>query len=161
LTVLPGRVSVVDLYRYNTPLSFAVGLDGTVSNDPSLEGIFTGIGTRTLTIHGVSVTVDARALSLADMVVDSQIITKTQQPYTLTVLPGGNTIADPTGSGEHVSFTIKTDGTVDYDTALEGILTGRGTNTLTVHGVAVTIDAHALSYRALYVDNVAYTSLSQ
>ena len=48
------------------------------------------------------------------------------------------------GYGVNV-FTVTAAGTIGYASALQGAFTGAGTNTLVVHGEAVTIDATALS----------------
>jgi hypothetical protein len=58
--------------------------------------------------------------------------------------PGTHVLADAAGTGA-VVFTVNPDGTVSYDPALQGILTGQGTSQLGIRGAAVTIDATALS----------------
>jgi hypothetical protein len=101
-------------------------------------------GTNTLTVHGVAVTIDATALSLPHVVVNHAIEPATNAAFTFTGLPGGAFVNDPI-TGAVIVFTLNADQTVSYDASLEGIFTGNGTNTLTVHGVSVTIDATALS----------------
>src|SRR5439155_1621814 len=56
-----------------------------------------------------------------------------------------------TYGGDSVSFDVAADGTIDYDPALDGVLSGRGSSTLFIHGVSVTVDATALvgTYTAL------------
>ncbi len=48
-------------------------------------------------------------------------------------------------SAAHVFFSVTSLGTVDYDASHDGFLTGRGTDTLVVHGYPVTFDIHALT----------------
>ena len=50
-----------------------------------------------------------------------------------TGLPGPASLSDAAGAS--LAFSLAADGTVAYDPALEGVLTGRGTSTLTVVGV--------------------------
>ena len=70
------------------------------------------------------------------------------------LLPGSHFFS--TYGGAVVYFTVADDGTIDYDASLDGVLTGRGTNTLTVQGAAVQIDASALPGSYLALDYVAY-----
>src|SRR5262249_25374920 len=55
-------------------------------------------------------------------------------------------------------FKINTDGTVSYDAALEGILTGQGTTSLVARGLSVAIDPRALNATALSVDYTPYAA---
>jgi len=150
-SALPGTYSIVDTDAVGAPLHFTVSAAGTVSYDPSLEGILTGAGTSTLTVHGVTVTIDATHLSLQALDVDNANVPLTSQPFTFAALPGQVVLADP-GEGALVRFTIGQDGTVSYDPSLQGILSGSGTNTLVINGVTVTIDATRLSLQTIIVD---------
>jgi hypothetical protein len=51
------------------------------------------------------------------------------------------------GSGYYADFTfsVSTTGTVDYSTSFNNFLSGRGTNTLKINGLVVTLDARYLS----------------
>ena len=53
-------------------------------------------------------------------------------------------------------FTVHADGTIDYDPALEGVFTGRGTRALGIRGVTVQVDARALSGSFLAFDYVSH-----
>ncbi len=161
LTVLPGADAFRDADGYNDPVAFSVGRDGTVQYDPALEGLVTGAGTSTLTIHGVTITVDATALSLKEVAFDGDDYVPTDKPIRLTVLPGADGILDPSGTNAGLAFRVGADGTVAYAPALEGVLTGAGTGALTVHGVTVTIDARALSAPSVDVDNAISPATSQ
>jgi hypothetical protein len=157
-TGLPGSAFLLDPSGRGATVSFSLNPDRTVSYDQQhLEGILTGAGTSSLTVHGVSITIDATALSYQSLDVDSAIFPRTAQPFTFTGLPGAAFLLDPSGSGATVNFSLGQDRMVSYDQPhLEGILTGFATSTLTVHGVTITIDATALapSVPKLDVDGV-------
>src|SRR5262249_48531798 len=65
-----------------------------------------------------------------------------QTPQTVNLLPGQHYLW--TSGGATVYFTVKDDGTIDYDAMLDVFLSGRGTNRLVVRGSAVQTDARAL-----------------
>src|SRR5262249_8294240 len=77
-------------------------------------------------------------------------------------LPGTYALA-PTGSGIPVPFIVKADGTVDYPAASEAMLSGRGTSTLVVNVILLTIDARALSqqFGTFLLDNFGGFPTSQ
>src|SRR5262249_37664896 len=84
------------------------------------------------------------------------VIDGTQQaadaPIQMVLTPGSHTIqAD---GGDNLSFRVAADGTVWYDAALEGALTGLGTHDLTVQGREVSIDFSGLNTRSFWVDGV-------
>ena len=158
-TTLPGTYSIVDDEAVGASVQFTVSAGGTVSYDPSLEGILTGSGTSTLTVHGITVTIDATHLSLQTLDVDDSEVSLTSQPFTFSALPGQIFLGDPQ-EATVMQLTINPDGTVTYDPSLQGIFTGSGTNTLTVNGVTVTIDATQLSIPSVIVDNAVRTGTS-
>jgi hypothetical protein len=99
------------------------------------------------------VTLDIRALGLSSVVVDG-VAVNLAGPTTLRFMPGQHYIGL---QGVYTYFTVNADGKVDYDPALEGALTGRGTTSLTLAGRAVRLDLTALGQLALTtnVDGVA------
>jgi hypothetical protein len=143
-TGLPGQYIFTDPSGGTPAVTFTINPNGTVSYDPTLEGILTGAGTSTLKVHGVTVTLDATALTLPAGALDNAVLVRNTAPLVFTGLPGSYQFTDPSGGSPAVSFTINLNGTVGYDPTLEGILTGAGTSTLKVHGVTVTIDARAV-----------------
>jgi len=157
-TGLPGPHFLEDNGGSGASLAFTIAADGTVGYDPGLEGVLTGHGTSTLTVNGVTITIDARQLSLAYVNVDDNLFARNNAPITFTGLPGPASLIDSAGAGASVSFILKADGTVDYDPSLNRILSGRGTSTLAVNGVTVTIDATQLSLDQLTVDNAFTTA---
>ena len=48
-----------------------------------------------------------------------------------------------------VTFTVESDGVIDFDASLDGFVSGRGTSTLVLNGFPVTVDGTSLSYRFL------------
>jgi hypothetical protein len=153
LTVLPGQQVMQELGQGGTSVGFAVGADGTVSYDPSLQGILSGQGTNTLLVNGVTITVNAQALSDSYVQIDAYIQDATAAPFTVTFLPGTQEINEIYQSGTAVSFTVANDGTVSYDPSLAGILSGQGTSNLMVNGVTITVNAQALSDTSLQFDS--------
>jgi predicted outer membrane repeat protein len=154
-TGLPGGAFLDDYAGGGAMARFGVGADGTVSYDPALAGVLSGSGTSALTVHGVTITIDARALSIPVLDVDNALFAKTDQPISFTGLPGGAFLDDYAGGGAMARFGVGADGTVSYDPALAGVLSGQGTSTLVVRGATVTIDATALAMLSLLVDGVA------
>ena len=129
--------------------------DGTVGSDiPALEGVLSGKGTGRLVVKGGTVAVDATALFVPGVLVDYTSQQPTATPFTLSYLPGGHNLQGPGGEGV-VLFTVSDDGTVGYDPALEGVLSGKGTGRLVVKGGTVAVDATALFVPGVLVD---YTS---
>jgi hypothetical protein len=107
--------------------------DGTVSYDTArLEGVLTGLGTSTLTVHGAPITIYDIDLSVPELVLDNTVVVTNTAPLAFAGLPGTYQLVDPT-SAAAMSFMLSPGGTVDYDHSFDNILSGRGTSTLTVH----------------------------
>lgn len=68
---------------------------------------------------------------------------------TLQLEPGTYQYQVRSGAVSHLRFTVTEEGTVDYDAALDAVVSGRGTDTLTVTGVETTIDARYLTERGV------------
>jgi phenolic acid decarboxylase len=166
LTVAAGTYAVYTSGGYvfapgGSARSVAVKNDGTIDYDASLNGIYGGRGTTTLTVNGLAVTVDATPLSEQQMqlVGVTSFDSKTVQHVTVTpgsydiYTAGGGYVFGPNGNVRTV--VVKNDGTVDYDVSLNGVYGGRGTTTLTVNGLALTVDATALSEQHVQLVGVA------
>jgi hypothetical protein len=147
LELAAGPHTLADAGNPAASVQFTVAAGGAISYDPSLEGALSGAGTSTLTVNGVTVTIDTTRLSTTRLALDTYVVVRNTAPFAFTGLPGLLTLSDNTGSGATIQFTLKPDGTVSYDASLEGALTGAGTSTLTVHGETIQIDATALSRR--------------
>ena len=110
--MIPGQQFVDDLGD-DDGLYFKVSNSGTVSYDPSLEGVVTGAGTSTLTVQGVAVTIDASALTKTQMETGDGIFASTA-PFTLQMIPGRQFLSDLT-TGNGVNFTVSANGAESYD----------------------------------------------
>jgi hypothetical protein len=151
--LLPGRH-----YLYVTGYDenwFTVNPDGTVAYDAALQGVFTGVGTRSLAVNGSAVTLNASALGAASLYVDG-VLHNAAAPFTVTLLPGRHYLY-VTGYDESW-FTVNQDGTVAYDAALEGVFSGAGTMSLAINGSTIALDASALGGTGLYLDGVRYNA---
>ncbi|GIJ43628.1 hypothetical protein Val02_05140 [Virgisporangium aliadipatigenens] len=122
---------------------FTVTAAGTVDYDAGVS-YFSGRGTPRLTVTGLAITVDARSMSGPTFgVFNVRSNMATGAPQVLRVLPATYALGfHSTWTKE--SFTVTEAGTVDYPAGAT-YLGGRGGTTLTVHGVAVTVDATKLT----------------
>src|SRR5262249_6519940 len=127
-----------------------------VTVDPSV-GYAMGQGS-TLRVTGVAVTVDATALSYTTVSVLGTATTSPAQPRVLRLLPGGHKFGALYAPG-WVDFAVGPTGEVTVDPSV-GYAMGQG-STLRVTGVAVTVDATALSYTTVSVLGTATTSPAQ
>jgi hypothetical protein len=149
--LLPGRHAF-----YNSGGSaqyFAVADDGTISYDPALEGVMSGQGTTNLVIQGRAVTIDASALTGTNLWVDGNSFA-VATPFTTRLLPGRHAFYNSGGSAQY--FAVADDGSISYDPALEGVMSGQGTTNLVIQGRAVTIDASVLTGTTLWVDGNSF-----
>ncbi len=148
--LLPGA-HILQAHDGQSSVAFTVNADGTVSYDPSLQGILTGQGTGFLTVQGVAVAIDAQAITASSLILDYYTDEANATPFLVGLLPGAHILQALDGQSS-VAFTVNPDGTVSYDPSLQGILTGQGTGQLSVHGAAVTIDAQAIAGSSLILD---------
>ncbi len=142
--------------------TFTISSIGTVGYDPALEGMFSGAGTMTLGVHGLEIHIDLTQLSYSgsDLHGMPSPSLSTSLVNTVRLLPGGYSVIFFTASEPlpTVPFQVLTDGTILYthfDPTRELYVSGEGTNTLTVEGLAVFIDQTELSYHTLVLNGVA------
>src|SRR5262249_54232131 len=107
--------------------TFTVNPDGTVTYDPALEGALTGSGTMGIAVNGFAVTLDASALAVASLSLDGVDHDATAD-LSVNLLPGQHSLS--TNGTDLTAFSVNLDGTITYEPALEGILTGWGTKSL-------------------------------
>jgi hypothetical protein len=133
LDLLPGDHWLTDNYGWSSPVHFNVGYDDTVSYEMPLEGILTGATTSTLTLNGETLQIDATALIgvAPSFTVATRGGLATDEVQTLIVLPG--TFQFTAGS-EQFSFTLSAQDKLVYDESLDGKVSGRDSNLLTVNG---------------------------
>jgi hypothetical protein len=144
----PGAHTVFEYTGGSFP--FQVSLGGIVNYDSSLEGILTGQGTNQLTVNAAAITIDARPLSNPLLFLDNTTRVLAGSPFPAHLLPGSHTLEEY--GGAEVAFTVTPGGQVQYDSSLEGVLTGQNSSQLTVNGVTITIDATALSTSEVSID---------
>ncbi|MEU5693711.1 sigma-70 family RNA polymerase sigma factor [Actinosynnema sp. NPDC020468] len=129
LRVWPGAHQV--LTSSGAKLDFTVTPAGLVDYDPSVEALLTGAGTTTLAVHGLPITVDATATGRPALSVAGAGGRDARVPQTYRLLPGAYALV--LGPNRY-AFTADRAGRVDYDPALDAVLSGRGTGTLTARG---------------------------
>jgi hypothetical protein len=149
VTVLPGVQSLLHGNGVGPSdiVAFSVDNSGAVDYDPSLNGVLSGRASSTLVVHGVTVQIDATALTMPDLSLNFTVNCVTATPFKVTVLPGVQSLLYGNGVGpsDIVAFSVDNSGAVDYDPSLNGVLSGRASSNLVVHGVTVQIDANALT----------------
>jgi nicotinamidase-related amidase len=92
------------------------------------------------------ITIDATALSSVEWYLNNGYAGRGSNAAakTFRLIPGGYNFC--TTYSDCFSFTVTASGAVEYDSAFDAFLSGRGTNFLTVAGFAITVDATALSH---------------
>ncbi|MFB6838351.1 Ig-like domain-containing protein [Streptomyces sp. NPDC056361] len=126
-------------------VEFAVTRDGQVVPAPEATGIADTDGHR-LRIHGRTITVDGRSLS-HDLLPVGAPLTGTGfltrgTTHRLTLLPAsGYLLQAGPGVTADLAYSVRPDGTVDYEESCEAFLSGRGTDTLVVGGFPVVLSA--------------------
>src|SRR5262249_44797084 len=137
LHLTPGTHTLTDFL--GSSVTFTAAADGTVDYDHALDPVLSGRGTTTLVVNGVTVTIDAPALSVRDsLLLENAVLVRSATAVSFTVLPGNLFLRDGAGGGDF-RFTLNANGTVSYAPSLEGLLSGAGTSTLVVHGVSFTV----------------------
>lgn len=107
---------------------------------------------------------DARVLTAPELVVPGVDRVATAEPVFLPIEPGTHEVVYQTSGGEKVTgpllayaraaFDVLEDGTVDYDPALDGIFSGRGTRALRVTGARLVLDARHLAAPQFHLGGV-------
>jgi len=103
------------------------------------EDLLDGGGQEDIVIAGAAI--DASALLQAYLSVD-YVPYEPAQTFGVELTEGEHFVY--THGHALVYFNVGADGSISYDPALEGILSGQGTSSLTLNGVEVTIDASTL-----------------
>lgn len=146
--LLPGGHGVVAHDGLTVP--FTVTAAGLVTHEHPL---LTGSGT-VLAVHGLPVTLDATDLSYANVTVEGVAFGTPRPPRTVRIFPGAHRVL--ANGGLTVSFTVDDRGFVGYEPGLEGLLTGRDTSTLAVHGYPIDVDVSDVDYQSTMVNGLAY-----
>jgi hypothetical protein len=147
LNLAPGTYSFQIGSGYYCDFTFRVTPTGTIDFDPTYNGFLSGRGTTTLTLEGLSVTLDARYLSGSGVLLVTPAVDWITYS-TVRMLPASYYSVQQ-GSGEAASFNFKlgVDGhwsyAPAYDVSSGGFLTGAGTSTLGFYGYPLLVDARA------------------
>jgi hypothetical protein len=133
----------------NPSAEFSIAEDGSVSIALTLARALAWDGS-VLTVSGLPLTVDARALGDKTLGWGGVGRFSSTQLFSTRVLPGKHTLSYSTASGSAmVEFEVRADGTVSVAPELAEVLVQTG-NTLIVRGILLAIDARALgSQRSL------------
>jgi hypothetical protein len=149
-TALPGPIALADpALTAQAFVQFTLNPDGSYTYDPSLASVFSVNGS-VLVVNGDAVSIDSHLLSEA-VTLDGSPLTGGMSNVEL--LPGSHTLADMLGNS--IAFQVNPGDSVDYDHMYDQVLSGRGGPSLTLTGVKVTIDAHALTEATVGLDNFA------
>jgi DNA-directed RNA polymerase specialized sigma24 family protein len=140
--------------RFGQEFAFEVTGSGRLGYDPALEGRLTGANGTTLTLHGVPVTVDVTEVDYGSSGVSGTIST-TARRHTYNLLPALHYLI--INNGRSLFFTVTPDGKVAYQPEDAGLLTGTGSDTLTVHGLPVVVDVSGVDYGSTGVGGTPQT----
>jgi hypothetical protein len=137
LHLLPGSHVLSEYAGGQVP--FKVDANGNLSWDQSFNGVLTSTGPGQLTVQGVTVTIDATALSSPTLYVDYGYTYShaTSSTFPVTLLPGTHLLS--TG-GATISFTVNPNGTITWPTSENNDLSVRqnpdGTEELIVNSLS-------------------------
>ena len=120
---------------------------GTWAYASECDPFLSGRGTDTLRLIGFRVTLDASPLSTEIMIanINSGTFGASARPVTLLPTLEDYYLSPGPGVIAGCRFGVALDGTVTYPDDSQGCLSGRGTRTLTLHGVPFNVDARELS----------------
>ena len=147
LPVDAGNYRFIGGHGNHTTFHFTVDNAGKVQFDEALDGFVSGRGTDTLVVAGYTFQADATAMTPQATAVhplSGQDTTGTRM-HTMIGIPGLYIFKGGHGNHTTVIFTVGNDGTIGFEPALDGFVSGRGTDTLVVTGYEFHADATALS----------------
>ncbi len=157
----PGTYSFQIASGYYADFTFRVGPTGLVDYDAPFSTFLSGSGSSTLTINGLSVTIDARYLSGSGVLLASAPLTNDDWISFQTVrLVPASYYSVQQGSGVVCDFNFRlgVDGrwsySAAYDRSAGGFLSGAGTSTLTFFGYPLLVDARASGGTGVEVETI-------
>jgi hypothetical protein len=154
----PGEYSFQIASGYYADFTFRVTPQGTIDFDVAYNGFLSGRNTSTLTIGGLSVTLDARYLSGSGVLL--VIPTEDWITYTTCRMVPASYYSVQQGSGvvANFHFQLRVDGHWAYsaanDVANGGFLAGAGTSILAFYGYPLLIDARAAGGTGVTVQTI-------
>ncbi|HWG98989.1 MAG TPA: hypothetical protein VNV66_06625, partial [Pilimelia sp.] len=150
LQLTPGRYGFQFASGYYASFTFTVTEAGTVDYAAEHESFLSGRGTHTLALDGLTVTIDARQVSGAGVLLANMPMTTADwiDRRQLRLLPARHyTVQQSSGELANLSFALGADGRFSYDPSLDvdagGVLSGRGSPTLQFIGHRVCLDARS------------------
>ena len=151
-TLVPGAYSLCIPYENNC-FVFTVSATGQVDYEPSRDTYLSGRGTSSLTVGGFAITFDATTVSADRLNIDFGTVGTFDNtaPATVAIVPGIYDVCVP-ASNNCFEVRVGLEGTLDFDHALDGYVSGRGLRTLTIVGKPITIDATAVDADRFNVD---------
>jgi hypothetical protein len=154
----PGEYSFQVASGYYADFTFRVTPLGMIDFSVAYDGFLSGRGTSTLTIDGLSVTLDARYLSGSGVLL---VVPATDWiTYTTCRMVPASYYSVQQGSGVVANFSFKlgVDGHWSYsaanDVAVGGFLAGAGTASLAFYGYPLLVDARAAGGTGVTVQTI-------
>ncbi|MCE6999092.1 hypothetical protein LZG04_30445 [Saccharothrix sp. S26] len=135
-------------------LDFEVTPAGVVRYGPQVDPVLDGAGTSTLTVRGLAIVLDGNDVDYANLTIGGTGWPAPQEVRTVRLLPGNHSVVTPAGTSH--PFRVTPAGTLAYDPALEGVLTGAGGTVLAVHGVVIRVDATRTGTDHVAVDGAGW-----
>jgi hypothetical protein len=154
----PGEYSFQIASGYYADFTFRVTSLGTIDFDVAYNGFLSGRNTSSLTIGGLSVTLDARYLSGSGVLL--VIPTTDWITFSTCRMVPASYYSVQQGSGVVANFNFKlgVDGhwvySGAYDVASGGFLTGAGTSSLGFYGYPLLVDARAAGGTGVTVQTI-------
>lgn len=164
LQLLPGTHQLfintnANSFPENPVILFSVSELGEIDFDMSLDGFISGRGTDTLVLNGFPVTIDGTGLSYKFLNMFWLPGTSIPNDFAihLQLLPAEhrffiNANAKTFPENPIFFFSVSELGAIEFDASLDGVISGRGTDTLLLNGLPVTVDGTHLSYDLLFMN---------
>jgi hypothetical protein len=142
LSLSPGSYSFQIASGYFADFTFQVGADGRIDYDPAFSSFLSGRGTARLTIQGFQVTLDARYLTGAGILLVAPAMDFIRYATVRMVPASHYQVQQGSGQVAQLVFQLDRNGQFQYDeTRYGGFLRGRGTSTLEFQGYPLLVDA--------------------
>jgi hypothetical protein len=146
LNLEPGKYSFMVASAVFADFSFTITSDGKVSYENAFDSFLSGRGTSVLTIVGLEVTLDARYLSGAGVLLVCPLTNDDWiRNRTIRLVPASYQVQQGSAVACDFVFALKPDGTFSYDSSMDlavgGFLNGNGTTKLEFYGYPILVDS--------------------
>jgi hypothetical protein len=146
LSLDPGTYSFQQASGLLGSFNFTITSDGFIDYDISSEAFLNGRGTTTLTIRGLTITLDGRQLSHDLLPFGSKDVLSRDRTHELIYVPAvGYGFQSASGVVADFWFELTVDGQIEIDPRYAGFASAID-RTLTISGYKITIDGRALSH---------------